>query len=99
MKRNTDRILTTHAGSLPRPADLLTLARAEPRDEQRYRERLASAVNEVVGRQIEHGLDIVDDGEFGKPDFVGYINQRLEGFVPGKTDGAGFALRDAHYFP
>jgi 5-methyltetrahydropteroyltriglutamate--homocysteine methyltransferase len=99
MKRSTDRILTTHAGSLPRPVDLLTLARAEPPDEQRYTERLAGAVNEVVGHQIEHGLDIVDDGEFGKPDFVGYINRRLEGFVPGKTDGAGFALRDARYFP
>ena len=99
MKRSTDRILTTHAGSLPRPADLLALARAEPRDEQPYGERLASAVNQVVERQLEHGLDIVDDGEFGKPDFVGYINERLEGFVPGKADGAGFALRDARYFP
>jgi 5-methyltetrahydropteroyltriglutamate--homocysteine methyltransferase len=99
MKRSTDRILTTHAGSLPRPADLLALARAEPRDEQRYGERLTSAVNEVVGRQIERGLDIIDDGEFSKPDFVGYINQRLAGFTPGRADGPGFAMRDARFFP
>src|SRR5579875_1665668 len=99
MQRSTDRILTTHAGSLPRPRDLLALARAEPRDEKRYGERLAGAVKEVVGRQIGHGLDVVDDGEFGKPDFVGYINPRLAGFSPGTAAEPGFALRDVRAIP
>ena len=77
MKRSTEQILTSHAGSLPRPADLLALARAEPRDKKRYDERLTTAVKEIVDRQLEHGVDVIDDGEYGKPDFVGYINERL----------------------
>jgi methionine synthase II (cobalamin-independent) len=60
----------------------LALAKAEPRDSKRYEERLADAVSEVVDRQLGHGIDVVDDGEFGKPDFVGYINERLAGFTP-----------------
>ena len=89
MKRSTERILTTHAGSLPRPAALLALARAEPRDQKRYDEHLTTAVKEVVVRQLDHGVDVIDDGEYGKPDFVGYINERLAGFTPGGTGGAG----------
>jgi 5-methyltetrahydropteroyltriglutamate--homocysteine methyltransferase len=99
MNRSTDRIIITHVGSLPRPADLLALANAEPRDESRFGARLKGAVAEVVQQQIEHGLDIVDDGEFGKPDFVGYINERLAGFEPGDAEGGAFALRDARHFP
>ncbi len=99
MNRSTHRIITTHVGSLPRPSDLLTLSNAETRDEQQYEIRLASAVSEVVRRQIDDGIDVVDDGEFGKADFVGYINGRLEGFSPGEAEGGAFALRDARYFP
>jgi len=84
MMRSTDRILTTHVGSLPRPRDLLqmTLAkdRGEPYDEKAYPGRLRTAVEEVVQRQARAGLDIVDDGEFGKPGFMHYVNQRLAGF-------------------
>ena len=88
MNRSSDRIVTTHVGSLPRPADLLELADANHRDADRYEARLTSAVAEVVTQQIEHGIDVIDDGEFGKPDFAGYINARLSGFSPsGRANG------------
>jgi 5-methyltetrahydropteroyltriglutamate--homocysteine methyltransferase len=99
MRRSDERILTTHVGSLPRPVDLLALAQASPRDERAYAARLAEAVRDNVREQREHGLDVVDDGEFSKPDFVGYINARLGGFEPGTTVGGGFVLRDGRYFP
>jgi 5-methyltetrahydropteroyltriglutamate--homocysteine methyltransferase len=99
MKRSSERILTSHAGSLPRPPDLLALANAEPRDEKRYGECLTMAVKDIVDRQIKHGIDVIDDGEYGKPDFVGYINERLSGFTPGGSGGPGFAMRDVAHFP
>jgi 5-methyltetrahydropteroyltriglutamate--homocysteine methyltransferase len=99
MKRSTERILTTHAGSLPRPSDLLALANAEPRDQKRYSQRLTTAVKEIVDRQVDHGVDVIDDGEYGKADFVGYINERLSGFTPGGSGGPGFAMRDVAHFP
>ncbi len=74
MKRSTDRILTTHAGSLPRPVDLLAMGEAmqdgKPVDAATYEARLAQAVDTVVREQVERGIDIVDDGEFGKPGFA-----------------------------
>jgi len=89
MKRSTDRILTTHVGSLPRPRDLLemTLAkdRGEPYDGKAYPVRLKEAVAEVVRAQAHAGLDVVDDGEFGKAGFMHYVNERLAGFEP-RTD-------------
>ena len=84
MKRSTDRILTTHAGSLPRPVDLIAMGDAmedgKPVDAVAYEARLAQAVGMVVRDQVERGIDIVDDGEFGKPGFVAYVNERLSGF-------------------
>ena len=84
MKHSTDRILTTHVGSLPRPADLLEALSAKmlgrPIDEQAFDARLPSAVAEVVRQQVEHGLDIIDDGEVGKPSFIIYAEERLSGF-------------------
>src|SRR4029453_13201732 len=86
MKHSTDRILTTHAGSLPRPADLLELIRAkssgEPYDQDRYASRVRTAVREIVATQAQLGLDVVDDGEMGKPGFIPYVNERLSGFEP-----------------
>lgn len=83
MKRSTDRILTTHAGSLPRPDDLLEIlyARSEgtPLD-QSAREMLRRVVIKVVGEQANAGIDVVSDGEFGKAGFIGYANARLGGF-------------------
>src|SRR3954452_14929601 len=78
MQRSTDRILTTHAGSLPRPSDLLEMLRAGATDGP-FQRRVREAVAEVVRKQIEHGLDIVDDGEASKPSFVTYATQRLGG--------------------
>src|SRR3954453_20539316 len=78
MQRSTERILTTHAGSLPRPADLLDLLRDGAAGE-RFERRVKEAVGEIVREQAEHGLDVVDDGEFSKPSFVTYATQRLGG--------------------
>jgi 5-methyltetrahydropteroyltriglutamate--homocysteine methyltransferase len=84
MKRSTERILTTHVGSLPRPDDLVgtlkTQLAGQPIDQRALQERLPSAVAEIVAQQAEIGLDVVDDGEVGKPHFVSYIEQRLTGF-------------------
>jgi 5-methyltetrahydropteroyltriglutamate--homocysteine methyltransferase len=91
MKRSTGRILTTHVGSLPRPRDLLdmTLAKdhGQPYEAHAYPARLKQAVAEVVQAQARVGLDIVDDGEFGKPGFIHYVNQRLTGFAPSTGGG------------
>jgi len=70
MKHSTDRILTTHCGSLARPKDLLDLMKAkvigEPYDEGAYTSRVRSAVAETVRNQVEIGIDVVTDGELGK---------------------------------
>jgi 5-methyltetrahydropteroyltriglutamate--homocysteine methyltransferase len=87
MKRTVDRILTTHVGSLPRPTDLIQLYRDQAPPDQ-LESRLTSAVAEVVRRQIAAGIDIVNDGEFGKPmsdevdygAWATYIHERLSGF-------------------
>jgi 5-methyltetrahydropteroyltriglutamate--homocysteine methyltransferase len=83
MKRSTDRILTTHIGSLPRPADLWNLVgakdRGEPYDQEALAKRLKSAVTEIVRRQVEVGIDIPSDGEFSKASFTNYVRERLSG--------------------
>jgi 5-methyltetrahydropteroyltriglutamate--homocysteine methyltransferase len=83
MQRSTERILTTHVGSLPRPDDLfeLMLARMDGNaiDEQAYAERVRSAVKDCVRQQVDAGLDIVSDGEMGKPSFITYAASRLSG--------------------
>ncbi|HTS38939.1 MAG TPA: cobalamin-independent methionine synthase II family protein [Xanthobacteraceae bacterium] len=84
MNRSIDRILTTHAGSLPRPANLLEAIAAreqgKPVDEQAQAAAVREAVKGVVRKQIELGIDIIDDGEYSKPSFVTYVNERLGGF-------------------
>jgi len=84
MKRSTDRILTTHTGSLPRPNDLLEILRKkelrEPHDEAALAARVKSAVAEIVRKQIGAGIDIVNDGEMGKPSYSTYVKDRLSGF-------------------
>jgi 5-methyltetrahydropteroyltriglutamate--homocysteine methyltransferase len=83
MKRSTDRILTTHAGSLPMPPDLGEMLRAkeagQPYDAQALQGRLASAVAEAVQKQAENGLDIITDGEQSKTSFTTYLSERLAG--------------------
>ena len=83
MKRSSDRILTTHVGSLPRPDDLfeLMLARMDgkPVDDAAYAARVRKAVEDSVKQQVDSGLDVVSDGEMGKPSFITYASQRLAG--------------------
>ena len=89
MKRSTDRILTTHAGSLPRPDDLramiLKKQQGEAVDEAAFAARVKSAVGEVVRAQGEAGIDIVADGEMGRVGFIPYVNERLAGITPSPT--------------
>jgi 5-methyltetrahydropteroyltriglutamate--homocysteine methyltransferase len=108
MKRSTDRILTTHAGSLPRPDDLRELvtakASAQPYDERRFAERVRSAVGEVVQQQLRSGVDVLNDGEFGKSNFSNYARERLGGFEerpvqPGQGHRVGISGRDVQEFP
>ncbi|MDO8700090.1 MAG: cobalamin-independent methionine synthase II family protein [Deltaproteobacteria bacterium] len=85
MKRSTERILVTHVGSLARPPDLLEMlvARQEgkPYDHDALAQRTRTAVAEVVQKQIECGVDILNDGELGKANFSRYTRERLSGFV------------------
>ena len=91
MKQSRDRILTTHAGSLPRPPDLLAMMQAigtgQAREGPAYTARVRRAVADVVQKQVEHGLDVIDDGEMGKPSFVTYVVERLAGFAPSAEPG------------
>jgi 5-methyltetrahydropteroyltriglutamate--homocysteine methyltransferase len=100
MKHSTDRILTTHVGSLPRPDDMLDALTAKMLgrsiDEQALDARLPSAVADIVRRQAEHGLDVIDDGEVGKPSFILYVDERLSGFEQREVPDSGLA-RASHY--
>jgi len=91
MKRSIERILTTHAGSLPRPPDLLTMiearARGENLDAAAFAARVESAVGEAVRRQIDAGIDIVGDGEMGRLGFIPYVNERLSGIEAQPSSG------------
>ena len=102
MKHSTDRILTTHVGSLIRPADLQDFLRArqggKPYDEQAYHACLTRSVADVVRRQAEAGIDVVSDGEFGKSiSWAQYALTRLSGFErrPIKEDKANPFKRGA----
>jgi 5-methyltetrahydropteroyltriglutamate--homocysteine methyltransferase len=110
MKPSTDRIRTTHTGSLPRPADMLAALHARFEggrvDEAAYEKALARNVREIVRKQVEAGIDIVSDGECSKPSFMAYRAERIGGFeprvpkggmpAPGPVDPNG---RDATMFP
>jgi 5-methyltetrahydropteroyltriglutamate--homocysteine methyltransferase len=85
MKTSTDRILTTHVGSLPRPAGLRELLvkkdKGEPYDRAELQRATKEAVADIVKRQAEAGVDIVDDGEMSKPSYSTYVADRLSGFA------------------
>src|SRR6266567_2714399 len=103
MRHSNERILVSHAGNLPRPDDVNKLV-AE-RDAAGFARRLPSAVQEVVDRQIECGVDIVNDGEYVKAagNFANYIQDRVTGWEdlpatrPPKRAGVG--ERDRREFP
>src|SRR5438105_11978422 len=84
MKRSDDRILTTHVGSLARPKALIDLIQVkesgEPYDHAEFARQAKAAVADVVKRQVECGIDIVNDGEQAKASFQGYFLERLAGF-------------------
>ena len=94
------RFLTTHVGSLPREDDLIEIMFAKedglPLDLVAVDEHIAAAVQYVVDRQAEAGLDIINDGEQSKPSYATYIKDRLNGF--GGT-GNSFAFQDIEDFP
>jgi 5-methyltetrahydropteroyltriglutamate--homocysteine methyltransferase len=100
MKRSVDGILTTHTGSLPRPTDLIRMmfAREEgvPVDGPALAARVRAAVAEVVRKQTDAGITVVNDGELSKPSYATYIKDRLSGF-----DGTSHPLqyRDLVDFP
>lgn len=111
MRRSTDHILTTHTGSLPRADTVLEGMRA--REEERLADPAAleaaidAEVASVVARQVEAGIDVVNDGECGRPNFHHYVGERLSGFerrvppggVPVLTRPLGIGGRDATMFP
>ena len=84
MQRSTQRVLTSHAGSLPRPPAILELV--EGRDQREVRSRadadrlIQDAVNDAVHRQVELGIDVPSDGEMGRVGFSAYVTERLTGF-------------------
>ncbi|MGI9380122.1 MAG: cobalamin-independent methionine synthase II family protein [Methyloligellaceae bacterium] len=84
MKRSTDRILTTHTGSLPRPPKLVELLQVQMAQPDSSHEELDSsitdAINDVVSRQCAAGLDIINDGEQGRKDYTVHVMDRLNGF-------------------
>jgi 5-methyltetrahydropteroyltriglutamate--homocysteine methyltransferase len=108
MKRSTERILTTHVGSLARPDPLMALLRAkdrcQPFDREAHDRLVRDAVDDVVRRQTEAGLDVVTDGEQGKASFFGYIVERFDGFTrkpapPGQEGNPRGTSREYRDFP
>jgi 5-methyltetrahydropteroyltriglutamate--homocysteine methyltransferase len=99
MTTGANRILTTHTGSLPRPDDLIQIMWAKgdgiPVDSKALDERVASAVDEAVSRQISAGISIVNDGEMSKPSYATYVKDRLHGFGGETVQNYYFADLDA----
>src|SRR5689334_19624293 len=84
MKLSTERILTTHVGSLPRPQPLVAMLikkdRDEPYDRAEFEAQVKQAVADVVARQVAIGIDVVSDGEASKVGYATYVHERLTGF-------------------
>lgn len=103
MKRSTDRILTTHVGSLPRPHPLLDMLKAQldgqAVDQAAFDALLEDSVDGMVAKQVEAGIDIVTDGEMSKPGHAVYVNDRLEGFEPRPGADLGYYRHECAAFP
>src|SRR3954454_13807116 len=82
--RSTDRFLTTHTGSLPRPDDLIQMMYAKesgaPVDAEALAMRVRSAVGGAAKNQAEAGIDVINDDEMSKPSYAAYVKDRLAGF-------------------
>src|SRR5262245_48131707 len=100
MIRSTERFLTTHTGSLPRPEDLVRIMYAKesgvPVEPAALAEHIRAAVADVVKKQVTAGIDLVNDGEMSKPSYATYVKDRLDGF--GGT-GNTFVYQDLADFP
>jgi 5-methyltetrahydropteroyltriglutamate--homocysteine methyltransferase len=97
MKRSTERILTTHTGSLPRPQDLLAALQAHPgATAPDIAATVKRAVADIVRRQVEVGIDVVNDGEMSKPSYATYVKDRLSGF---EGQAAPMAIADLTDYP
>ena len=104
MRTSTDRILTTHTGSLPRPADLVDALNAkelgQPYSPKALNQRVSRAINEIAQRQAQVGLDVINDGEHSKVSWMAYARARLSGLTeidsPVRFRGA---TRDSLAFP
>ncbi len=108
MKISTDRILTTHTGSIARPDDLIELMRAketgQPYDREAFEQRVTAAVEDCVRRQVEAGLDVINDGEQRKSGFASYLTERIGGFeeLPsgdGEFESPGSSWPEVGEFP
>src|SRR6202050_5273923 len=102
MKRSIKKILTTHTGSLPRPEDLLALLRAKEdgtlSDRAEFDSAVRDAVAETVRKQVEAGVDVINDGEMSKPGYSTYVKDRLSGFE-GQSSPLTGMLADIRDFP
>ncbi|MGI9148206.1 MAG: epoxyalkane--coenzyme M transferase, partial [Chloroflexota bacterium] len=102
MQRSTDRILTTHTGSLPRPQSLVELMFAkesgEPVDATRLEAEVEAAVKGIVGKQVEVGVDVVNDGEMSKVGYSTYVKERLTGFGGSQTMSQGSSIGPTDLF-
>src|ERR1700689_5872405 len=104
MKRSQNRILTTHVGSIVRPQHLRDLAASageSAENKQRYEQALRESVAEIVKMQAKAGIDIVNDGEFGKSSWSNYILERITGFEhrPEQLRPVYWLGRDRDRFP
>src|ERR671938_517806 len=105
MQRSTQRMLTTHVGSLARPVPLLEVMREKdhgrPYDREQFAALVREAVADVVRQQVACGIDVVSDGEQGKVTFLTYVKERLSGFDPrpSETRRASSWLREGGGFP
>src|SRR5215207_2157790 len=100
MKRSSERILTTHTGSLPRPDDVVAML--EGRDQQEvqhddaFERRVAAAVGEIVRKQADVNVDVLNDGEVSKVGYSTYVTERITGFdgeprvMPPQVEAADF---------
>ena len=100
MQRSQDRFLITHTGSLPRPEDLIRMMYAKeegvPVEPHALAERIRSAVAELVKKQANAGVDLINDGEMSKPSYATYVKDRLSGFG---GSGNSFVFKDLVDFP
>ena len=111
MKRSIDRIRTTHTDSLPRPAEIFDFMKrrtaGQAVDEKAFEAALSRNVAAIVRRQVDCGIDVVNDGECGKPSFNNYVAERVGGFesrmppggLPVPTGPMGVGGRDSLMFP